>query len=94
MTTVPSSAVPSHTGVRWRSALAQNMPLLLAFAILGGLTAVYIGLFHGQLDAFPGSFEWTSIVNTAMPTVLVAVGQTIVVLTRGIDLSVGGVVDL
>ena len=29
-----------------------------------------------------------------MPTVLVAVGQTIVVLTRGIDLSVGGMIDL
>ena len=63
-------------------------------SILGGLTLLYIGLFHGQLDAFPGMFEWTSVVNTAVPTVLVAVGQTIVVITRGIDLSVGGVIDL
>lgn len=70
------------------------MPLLLALAILVGLTALYIGLFYGQLGRLPGVFEWTSVINTAMPTVLVAVGQSIVVLTRGIDLSVGGVVDV
>jgi ribose transport system permease protein len=79
---------------RFRHSMAQNVPLILSFATLAGLTALYIGLFHGQLGTYPGSFEWTSIVNTAVPTVLVAVGQTIVVLTRGIDLSVGGVIDL
>jgi ribose transport system permease protein len=78
----------------WRYWLAQNLPLLLSFAIFAGLTLLYVGLFHGQLDSYPGSFEWTSVVNTAVPTVLVAVGQTIVVLTRGIDLSVGGVIDV
>ncbi|MDX6504544.1 MAG: ribose transport system permease protein [Gaiellaceae bacterium] len=78
----------------WRRALAQNMPSLLAFAILLGLTVLYIGLFSRQLHALPGIFEWTSVVNTAVPTVLVAVGQTIVVITRGIDLSVGGVIDV
>jgi len=90
-TAVAPNAVPLR---RLRHSLAQNVPLLLAFATFAGLTALYIGLFHGQLNAYPGSFEWTSIVNTAVPTVLVAVGQTIVVLTRGIDLSVGGVIDL
>src|SRR4029078_6824799 len=79
---------------RLRHSLAQNVPLILAFATFGGLTALYIRLFHGRLNAYHGSCEWTSIVNTAVPTVLVAVGQTIVVLTRGIDLSVGGVIDL
>jgi ribose transport system permease protein len=79
---------------RWRSALAQNTPLLLAFAILFGLTTLYIVLFYRQLHTFPGVFEWTSVVNTAVPTVLVAVGQSIVVVTRGIDLSVGGIIDV
>src|SRR4029077_4591652 len=79
---------------RWRTALAQNSPLALSIVICVGLTCLYIGLFHGQLHRWPGSFEWTSIVNTAVPTVLVAVGQTIVVVTRGIDLSVGGVIDV
>jgi ribose transport system permease protein len=79
---------------RFSNGLAQNVPLILAFTILTALTTLYIGLFHGQLHRFPGVFEWTSIVNTAVPTVLVAVGQSIVVVTRGIDLSVGGVIDV
>jgi ribose transport system permease protein len=39
-------------------------------------------------------FEWTSVVNTSMPLVFTAVGQSVVVLTRGLDLSVGGMMDL
>ena len=87
----PASPPVRH---RWRHGLAQNTPLLLAFVILIGLTSLYIGLFYGQLHTFPGIFEWTSVVNTAVPTVLVAVGQSIVVITRGIDLSVGGIIDV
>lgn len=90
-------AVTARNGAfrrRWRTSLAQNTPLGLSFVILSGLTGLYIGLFYGRLGSLPGSFEWTSIVNTAAPTVLVAVGQTIVVVTRGIDLSVGGVIDV
>jgi len=79
---------------RLRYGFAQNVPLTLALTILIALLALYIGLFHGQLHRYPGVFEWTSIVNTAMPTVLVAVGQSIVVVTRGIDLSLGGVIDV
>jgi len=79
---------------RLRYGLAQNVPLILALTILVALSVLYIGLFHGQLQSYPGVFEWTSIVNTAMPTVLVAVGQSIVVITRGIDLSLGGVIDV
>jgi ribose transport system permease protein len=77
-----------------RYGFAQNVPLVLAVTILAALTALYIGLFHGQLHRYPGRFEWTSIVNTAVPTVLVAVGQSIVVIVRGIDLSLGGVIDV
>jgi ribose transport system permease protein len=62
--------------------------------ILASLTVLYIALFDAQLGRLPGLFEWTSVVNTGMPTALVAVGQSIVVLTRGIDLSVGGIVDV
>jgi ribose transport system permease protein len=79
---------------RLQYGFAQNVPLILALTILVGLSALYTGLFHGQLHRFPGVFEWTSIVNTAMPTVLVAVGQSIVVVTRGIDLSLGGIIDV
>jgi ribose transport system permease protein len=91
---IATSTRGAITQERWRGALAQNTPLILALVILLGLTSLYIGLFHGQLHRLPGVFEWTSIVNTAVPIVLVAVGQSIVVITRGIDLSVGGTVDV
>lgn len=97
MTTLPIVS-PAKTGVRigrnGRRLLAQNMPTLLAGSILLGVTVLYIALFERRLHSLPGVFEWTSVVNTALPTVLVAVGQTIVVITRGIDLSVGGVIDV
>src|SRR6202008_3086452 len=79
---------------RLQHGLAQNVPLILALTILIALTALYVGLFHGQLHRYPGVFEWTSIVNTAMPIVLVAVGKSIVVITRWIDLSLGGIIDV
>lgn len=72
----------------------QSAPLLLALIILVGMVALYIGLFFRQLSRFPGVFEWTSVVNTSMPLVFTAVGQSVVVLTRGLDLSVGGMMDL
>jgi ribose transport system permease protein len=72
----------------------QSAPLLLALIILAGMAALYIALFYRQLSRFPGNFEWTSVVNTSMPLVFAAVGQSIVVLTRGLDLSVGGMIDL
>jgi ribose transport system permease protein len=36
----------------------------------------------------------TPPINNSLPLVFVAVGQTVVVLTRGLDLSVGGVIAL
>lgn len=94
MSTPAKLGAPRIRRKRWKQSLAQNTSLFLALVILGCLTALYIGLFYGQLGRIPGVFEWTSVVNTAMPIVLVAIGQSIVVLTRGIDLSVGGTVDV
>jgi ribose transport system permease protein len=91
---VTVKAIAAHRERRLKYGFAQNVPLILAFTILVTLTALYVGLFHGQLHRYPGVFEWTSVVNTAMPTVLVAVGQSIVVVTRGIDLSLGGIIDV
>jgi len=79
---------------RWKQSLVQGSPVLLALLILVTLMVLYIVLFDAQLGRLPGLFEWTSVVNTGLPTALVAVGQSIVVLTRGIDLSVGGIVDV
>jgi ribose transport system permease protein len=74
--------------------MIQSAPLLLALIILAGMAVLYIVLFYRQLSRFPGNFEWTSVVNTSMPLVFAGVGQSIVVLTRGLDLSVGGMIDL
>jgi ribose transport system permease protein len=79
---------------RLQHLMIQSAPLLLALIMLAGMVALYVGLFFRQLSRFPGVFEWTSVVNTSMPLVFAAVGQSVVVLTRGLDLSVGGMMDL
>jgi ribose transport system permease protein len=92
--TTAGQAEPYRSRSRFRHLTIQSAPLLVSLIILAGMTVLYIGLFFRQLSRFPGSFEWTSVVNTSMPLVFAAVGQSIVVLTRGIDLSVGGMIDL
>lgn len=81
-----------------RSALshgfAQNIGLILSVAILIVAIVIFTVMFVLQQQRLPGNFEVTSTVNNTMPLALAAIGQAIVVLTRGIDLSVGGVVDL
>jgi ribose transport system permease protein len=79
---------------RWQHFSIQSAPLLLALLILAGTTVAYIALFQVKLGRIPGSFEWTTVTNSALPLAFAAVGQTIVVLTRGLDLSVGGMMDL
>jgi len=74
--------------------IAQNVPLLLALLILVCTLLLYAILFYINQRRFPANFEITSIVNNSLPLALAAVGQTMVVLTGGIDLSVGGMIDL
>ena len=75
-------------------ALAQNIGLVLVAILLAACVVAYCGIFYGTQGRFPGGFELTSTVNNAMPLAMASLAQTIVVVTRGIDLSVGGVVDL
>ncbi|HTU52472.1 MAG TPA: ABC transporter permease [Acetobacteraceae bacterium] len=74
--------------------IGQNIGLILAASILLLSVVVFVGMFVLEQHRLPGNFEITSTVNNTMPLALAAIGQTVVVLTRGIDLSVGGVVDL
>lgn len=74
--------------------IAQSTPLIVAVALLVAMIVIYVVLFVASIGSFPGSFEAASIVDHAVPLSLAAVGQTIVVLTRGLDLSVGGMMDL
>jgi ribose transport system permease protein len=92
--TSAARAQPYRSRSRFQHFTIQSAPLLLSLIILAGMAALYIGLFFRQLSRLPGNFEWTSVVNTSMPLVFAGVGQSIVVLTRGLDLSVGGMIDL
>jgi ribose transport system permease protein len=74
--------------------LGQNSGLILAAVILLLSIIGFAGMYWIQQGRLPGNFELTSTVNNTMPLALAALGQTMVVLTRGIDLSVGGIVDL
>ena len=91
---IEASALRYRTRSRWAHFTIQSAPLLLSLVILLGTLGVYVGLFHAELGRFPGNFEWTSLVNNSLPLVFAAVGQTVVVLTRGLDLSVGGTIAL
>ncbi len=62
---------------------------MLATAII-----LYTCIYYAAQHRFPGGFELTSSVNSTMPLAFAAIAQTLVILTRGIDLSVGGVVDI
>lgn len=93
------SDITAHAGAtrrRSRAAhmLAQNSGLILAVVVLLLSILGFAGMYWIQQGRLPGNFELTSTVNNTMPLALAALGQTMVVLTRGIDLSVGGIVDL
>ena len=79
---------------RLRFAAAQSVPLLLSFGVLGAMIVLYIVLFVAKQHRPPGNFELSSTLNNTMSLALAAMGQTVVVLTGGIDLSVGGMIDL
>ncbi|GAN53135.1 ABC transporter permease [Tanticharoenia sakaeratensis] len=79
---------------RWKLLLAQNVGLALAVVMLILSLVIYCVIYVAAQHRLPGNFELTSTVNTTMPLAFASIAQTIVVLTRGIDLSVGGVVDL
>jgi ribose transport system permease protein len=89
-----SAAVERRRHARLRYAIAQNVPLLLAYVVLGGMILVYVGLYVASTSYLPGSFELTSTLNNGMPLAFAGSGQAVVVLTGGIDLSIGGMVDL
>ncbi len=75
-------------------ALVQNVGLVLVIGLLVACIVGYCALFVIAQHRFPGGFELTSTLDNTMPLAFAALAQTLVVLTRGIDLSVGGVIDL
>lgn len=79
----------------WRSHFAvQQATLLLAFFLLLVTVLAYLGFFQAQFQRMPNNFAWDSTITNALPLMFAGVGQGIVVLTRGLDLSVAGTMDL
>jgi ribose transport system permease protein len=72
--------------------IQRNASLLLSYFILLVMALFYVvyAARQGQLS----SYSVTSILNNTTPLLFAAVGQTFVVLTRGVDLSTGAVVSL
>ena len=76
---------------RTRFALSQGG---LGYVVLAATAVAYFAVYTSNLGRLPTSFDYLSILNTTLPLVFVAFGQSLVVLTGGIDLSVGGIVSL
>jgi ribose transport system permease protein len=76
---------------RWRRAPTQTG---LGYVVLAATAVAYLVVYTSRLGRLPTSFDYLSLLNTTLPLVFVAIGQSLVVLTGGIDLSVGGVVSL
>jgi ribose transport system permease protein len=82
----------------WRSPrrhfVTQNSPVILSVVILGLAILAYVWLYYRDQGAFPDRFDLTTIVDNALPLVFVGLGQTVVAVTRGLDLSVGGILSI
>ncbi len=93
MTSTPFDADPPGRGrqgsVRRRPFVVRNARLLLAWVIFVALFIVY----YRQLEAFRPR-EARTIANSGMTLVIAGFGQTIVILTGGIDLSIGPLISL
>ncbi len=87
-------ALPTRRRSRLAHGLGQNAGLWLAIAMLATSLILYCAIYYAAQQRFPGGFELTSTVNNTMPLVFAGIAQTVVVITRGLDLSVGGVIDL
>ncbi|HEY8447605.1 MAG TPA: ABC transporter permease [Thermomicrobiales bacterium] len=85
------SAAPTtlHSPTPRRPLLARGARMLLAYLILLALLVVY----QQKAPRFTER-EWQSLANQGMTLTIASLGQTIVVLTGGIDLSVGPMVSL
>src|SRR3954463_11949465 len=89
-----SEAVVYRRRSRWRHFVIQSAPLLLAETILALTLVAWLIFYYRQLDTLPTGFDWLTGLNTSMPLGFAAGGQSVVVLTRGLDLSIGGMISL
>lgn len=87
-----SLAVPTAPGPGVLSRLRPLVASGAGVALL--LYLVLYALYAAWEPRALSAYTFTSLVNNAAPLALAAAGETLVVLTRGFDLSVAGVVSL
>ena len=89
MTDSKQTTQGAPSGFNWKPLVTnQSSILVLVIAVLAAVFAVYSGGSFLSLDVFSNIFtDWGLVV-------LLAVGQTFVVISGGIDLSVGSTVSL
>jgi ribose transport system permease protein len=75
-------------------AVAREVGLVLVTLLLVAAVALYVAIYAATQQRLPGAFELITTVNNTLPLIFAALAQTLVVMTRGLDLSVGGMVDL
>ncbi|WP_369226498.1 ABC transporter permease [Streptomyces sp. R39] len=86
----PAAGQPARGGTAWTQRL-RTLPASTAVGVFLLLTALAFSLAS---DQFLTSGNTTTIVATASVTMLAALGQLLVVISGGFDLSIGGVVPL
>lgn len=86
MNVVPpaAQAVPRFSA-RWFQELVIRYSMVVVMLLI-------IGFFMTQSSRFATMGNFTNILVAAAPFALIAIGQTLVILTGGIDLSVGSVI--
>ena len=86
-----ASAEPVVAGKRFSSRDAVNTVIRYSMVIV---LLVVIAFFAIRMPRFMTLQNWQTILTAAAPFALIALGQTLVILTGGIDLSVGSDIAL
>ena len=83
------TAVRSASIAVWRAGLARNTWTLSVWLLLSALL-----IWYATLIPVFGQFQVTSISKNSLPLVYLAIGQAIIVIAGGIDLSLGALLLL
>ncbi|MCL4861834.1 MAG: ABC transporter permease [Caldilineaceae bacterium] len=89
MTSAVLTGPKGQRGAAWRRGLVRNGWTLGVWLLLGGLIIWYATL----IPRF-GAFQIASISKNSLPLVYLAIGQAIIVIAGGIDLSMGALLLL
>lgn len=89
MTDITAQQTQQGTGALWRANLRRNRGLLLSIAFFFALMLT-IAVVNGRP---PSYFGTSALISSAAMLALAAIGQTVVVIGGGLDLSAGAIVS-